>query len=89
MLRRSGLSKLIRQQECVTRLMDEGYSVYLVYLDFIKAFDSVNHRFLLAKLKSSGIDGPVLIWVKSYLSNRSYHLKTDSVLSQGAPCLSV
>ncbi len=28
----------------------------LVYLDFAKAFDSVNHRFLLAKLKSSGID---------------------------------
>ncbi len=38
----------------------------LVYLDFAKAFDSVNHRFLLAKLKSSGIDGAVLNWIKSY-----------------------
>ncbi len=39
----------------------------LVYLDFTKAFDSVNHRFLLAKLKSSGIEGAVLNWIKLYL----------------------
>ncbi len=43
--------------------MDEGYTVDFVYLDFAKAFDSVNHRFLLAKLKSSGIDGAVLNWI--------------------------
>ncbi len=34
-----------------------------------KAFDSVNHGFLLAKLKSCGIDGAVLSWIKSYLPN--------------------
>ncbi len=59
----------------------------LVYLDFAKAFDSVNHRFLLAKLKSSGIDGAVLNWIKSYLSNRSYQVQIDGVLSEEAPCL--
>ncbi len=48
---------LILQKERVTRLLDEGHSVDLVYLDFAKAFDPVNHRFLLAKLKSSGIEG--------------------------------
>ncbi len=32
--------------------------VDLVFVDFAKAFDTVNHRFLLAKLKSPGIDGP-------------------------------
>ncbi len=60
----------------------------LVYLDFAKTFDSVNHRFLLAKLKSSGIDGAVLNWIKSCLSNRSYQVQIDSVLSEVAPCLS-
>ncbi len=57
----------------------------LVYLDFTKAFDSVKHRFLLAKLKSSGIDGAVLNWIKSYLSNRSYQVHIDGVLSEEAP----
>ncbi len=68
---------------CVTRLLDEGHTVDLVYLDFAKAFDSVNHRF-----RSSGIDGAVLNWIKSYLSNQSYQVQTDDVLSEEAPCLS-
>ncbi len=58
--RRSCLSNLILQEERVTSLLDEGHTVDSVYLDFTKAFDSVNHRFLLAKLKSSGTDGAVL-----------------------------
>ncbi len=82
------LSNLILQEERVTRLLDEGHTVDLVYLDFAKAVDSVNHRFLLAKRKSSGIDGAVLNWIKSYLSNRSYQVQIDGVLSEEAPCLS-
>ncbi len=49
--------------------MDEGPTVDFVYLDFAKALDSVNHRFLLARLMSSGIDGAVLNWIKPYLPN--------------------
>ncbi len=33
------------QEERVTRLMDEGHTVDLVYFDFAKAFDSVSLRF--------------------------------------------
>ncbi len=58
----------------------------LVYLDFAKAFDSVSHRFLLAKLKASGIDGAVLNWIKSYLSDRSYQVQIDGILSEEDPC---
>ncbi len=56
-------SNLILQEERVTRLLGEGHTVDIVYLDFANAFDSVNHRFLLAKLKSSDIDGAVLNWI--------------------------
>ncbi len=52
-------------------VLDEGHTLDLVYINFAKAFNSVKHRFLLAKLKSSGINGAVLNWIKSYLSNRS------------------
>ncbi len=59
----------------------------LVYLDYAKAFDSVNHRFLLTQPKSCGIDGPLLNWIKSYLFNRSYQVQIDGVLSKGVPCI--
>ncbi len=84
--RRSCLSSLILQEKRATRLLDEGHTVGFVYRDFAKAFDSVNHQFLLAKPKASGIDGAVLNWIKSYLSNRTYQVQIDSILSEGAPC---
>ncbi len=60
----------------------------LVYLDFAKAFDSVNRRLLLAKLKSSCVGGAVQNWIKLYLSTRSYQVQIDGVLSREAACLS-
>ncbi len=43
----------------MTHMMDEAHTVDVIYLGFAKAFDSVNHRFLLAKMKSFEISqGP-------------------------------
>ncbi len=79
------LSKLVLQEECVTRLLDEGHMVDLVYVDFAKAFASVNHRFLLAQLKSPGIHGAALSWIETHLS--SYQAQMDGVLFEEAPAL--
>ncbi len=57
-------------EEAVTRIIDEGHTVDVIYLDFAKAFDSVNHRFLLAKMKSFGLDDVVVRWIEAYLSGR-------------------
>ncbi len=40
----------------------------VVNLDFAKAFGSVNHRFLLAKLDSMGLCDTVDWWLRSYLT---------------------
>jgi ribonuclease P/MRP protein subunit RPP40 len=46
-------------------------AVDLIYLDFAKAFDSVVHSKLLAKLASYGISNMVLKWIESFLVGRS------------------
>ncbi len=42
--RRSCLPNLLVFEEAVTRMMNEGRAVDVIYLDFGKAFDNVNHR---------------------------------------------
>jgi len=48
----------------VTHLEDEGKAVYVVYLDFSKAFDTVSHNILVEKLAAHGLDGCTSHWVK-------------------------
>ena len=41
-----------------------GNSVDVIYLDFVKAFDSVVHSKLLLKLAAYGISANLLAWIK-------------------------
>ena len=50
--------------------MDKGMFSCGVFIDFQKAFDTVNHSILLNKLSYYGIGGIVNDWFSSYLSNR-------------------
>lgn len=42
----------------------------VIFLDLAKAFDSVPHERLLLKLKSNGIDGSLLNWLRHFLVGR-------------------
>ncbi|PKU35998.1 rna-directed dna polymerase from mobile element jockey-like [Limosa lapponica baueri] len=61
---RSCLTNLISFYGKVTRLVDEGKAVDVVYLDFSKAFHTVSHSILLEKLAAHGSDGRTLHWVR-------------------------
>jgi hypothetical protein len=55
--------------------------VDVVYLDFAKAFDSVVHSKLIAKLRSFGICGMLLRWIESFLANRFQAVRVGSSYS--------
>ena len=57
---RSCLTYLISFYDKVTRLVDEGKAVNVIYLDFSKAFDTVHHHILMEKLAAHGLDGCTL-----------------------------
>ena len=56
-----------------------------VYIDFSRAFDSVCHNKLFCKSRSLGIEGNLLSWIISFLSNRTIRTLVGSALSNSCP----
>ena len=61
---------LVKMTEDWRRALD-NLVVGIVFVDFLKAFDSISHHILLQKLQGLGIAGDLWCWIKDYLSNRS------------------
>ncbi|KAK4824763.1 hypothetical protein QYF61_018497 [Mycteria americana] len=85
---RSCLTNLISFYDKVTRLVDEGKAVDVVYLDFSKAFDTVSHGILLEKLAAHGLDRCTLRWVKNWLDGRAQRVVVNGVYSGWRPVTS-
>ena len=77
---RDCMSNLLLALEGWTQAIELGYSVDLMYTDFIKAFYSVSHKRLLVQLESAGIKG-VLQWIITFLSNRKHRVSVEGKLS--------
>ena len=57
-----------------------GDGVDVIYLDYSKAFDKVDHQVLLANLKRYGIGGNVLRWIEQFLANRTQTVLVEALL---------
>jgi hypothetical protein len=85
---RSCTTQLLDTLEHWTKMLDEGLAIDVVYLDFAKAFDSVPHRRLLAKLDSYGIRGKVLRWIAHFLIGRKQRVMINGTASEWGEVLS-
>ena len=78
-------------KSCVTQLLevfynighalDRGLESDIIYLDFARACDSVCPAKLVSKLKTFGIDDPLLSWFYSYLSGRRQRVVINGTFS--------
>ncbi len=66
-------------------MIDEDHTVDVICLHFAKAFESVIHRFLLAKMKYFGLVDVVVRWIEAYLTDRVLRVHVDGELSRTIP----
>ena len=68
---------LINSTENIRKALDDGNIGCGVFVDLQRAFDTVDHQILLAKLNHYGLGEVSNDWVKSYLSNRSQYVSIN------------
>ena len=82
-----GFRKNSNKSDAIIEFLDYVYSsidtkhstIIAVYLDFSKAFDTVNHNILMSKVLRNGIRGVMQSWFESYLSNRKQYISIQKL----------
>ena len=68
MVRITEITESIRQE------IDKRNRGYLCFIDLKKAFDTIDHELLLAKLEAYGFRGPIFHLIQNYLQNRNQNV---------------
>lgn len=79
---RSTCSNLLVFWQFLLESVEQHCQVDCIYTDFAKAFDLVDHKILVAKLRTYGIQDPFLSWVSSFLEGRTQIVKIRNFLSE-------
>jgi hypothetical protein len=78
---RSAATNLSDYTSFILLEMEKGNQVDAVYTDFSKAFDKVDHGLLVHKLSKIGVNGSLLNWISSYLTNRKQFVRINNTRS--------
>lgn len=77
---------LLHLTEVWRKAVDTGMVVAVAFIDFRKAFDSVNHTILDTKLQREfGVSGKLLNWLRNYLHDRSQFTVVNGTKSESLP----
>ena len=91
----SNMSGFLRGHSCYTALikmfddwrlaLDSKKVIGSISIDLSKAFDSICHNLLLAKLRAYGVGEEAIDFLHSYLSGRKQRVKVNGVFSDWLP----
>src|SRR5207249_7806061 len=62
--------------------LNDGNSCIAIYIDIAKAFDSVDHSVLIAKLIEYGIDSRIIKIIHLFVNSRCVNIKFDNIISK-------
>ena len=71
-----------------TVALQDRNGVDIVYIDFAKAFDSVSYAKLIHRLRNYCIDGPLLLWISTFLCDRSHCTRVGNTDSAAVSLIS-
>ena len=77
----STLTSLLEASNSWSVNIDNGFVNVVIFIDLKKASDTIDHRILLSKLASYGVDQKALKWFDSYLSDRHQKCLVNGELS--------
>ena len=77
----STIHPIIQFQNFITKTLNKKEHAIAIFCDLRKAFDTVDHKILLNKLKNKGVTGMELNWFKSYLDERKQFVSIDDICS--------
>jgi hypothetical protein len=66
---KSATSQLLKVLHEFDESLDKRIQTDVLYLDFAKAFDRVDHQLLLKKISNLGVCGNLLSWFHNYLTD--------------------
>ena len=72
---------LLQLTDTISEMCTKNYKVGILFNDFSKAFDLLDHGIFLKKLKAYKINENSLKWFESYFSNRFQIVQHEGVLS--------
>ena len=81
---KSCLTNLLECLDIITEVINRGFYVILIFLDFAKAFDSVDHHKLILKLKAFGFRGELLDWLIDFINDRRQRVIIGNSVSEWA-----
>ena len=76
----ASIPRILISNSCTSTLDKKGYAG-AIFMDLSKAFDTINHELLIAKLHAYGVDKRSLVLIKDYLSGRKQRVKIGSTYS--------
>ena len=85
----TGFRKNHSTQHCLScmleiwkKVLDKGGYICAIFMDLSKAFDTLNHDLLIAKLGAYGFETDALRYMKSYLTNRKQRVRVNKTFSE-------